>query len=91
MMATPFQIDGKDAGMKNLKILGTGCAKCTKLYEVAEDAAKGLGLEYELQKVTDLAQIMTYGVMVTPALVVDGEVKVAGRVPSADEMKKMLA
>ena len=77
--------------MKNFKVLGTGCAKCTKLYAAAEDAAKGLGLKYEIQKVTDLAQIMTYGVMMTPALVVDGEVKVAGRVPGVDEIKKMLA
>ncbi|MCL5268983.1 MAG: thioredoxin family protein [bacterium] len=70
---------------------GTGCAKCTKPCEATEVAANGLGLEYEIAKVTDLAQIMNYGVMMTPALVVDGEVKVAGRVPSADEIKKMLA
>lgn len=77
--------------MKDIKVLGMGCAKCAKLYEAAEDAAKGLGVEYEIHKVTDLAQIMTYGVMLTPALVVDGEVKVAGRVPGVDEVKKMLA
>lgn len=77
--------------MKDIKVLGTGCAKCARLYEAAEDAARELGVEVEIQKVTDLAQIMTYGVMLTPALVVDGEVKVAGRVPSLDEVKKMLA
>lgn len=77
--------------MKNMKILGSGCAKCMKLYQATEEAAKGLGIEYDIQKVTDLAQIMTYGVMMTPALVVDGEVKVVGRVPNADEIKKLLA
>ncbi len=76
--------------MKNLKILGTGCAKCTKLYEQTEEAAKSLGLAYDIEKVTDLVQIMNYGVMMTPALVVDGEVKVAGRLPGMDELKKML-
>ncbi len=77
--------------MKQLLILGTGCAKCGKLYEVTEQAAKELGVPYEMNKVTDLKQIMALRVMVTPALVVDGAVKVAGRVPSVDEIKKMLA
>jgi small redox-active disulfide protein 2 len=77
--------------MKKLQILGTGCAKCGKLYEVTEQAAKELGVPYEMNKVTDLKQIMALRVMVTPALVVDGAVKVAGRVPSVDEIKKMLA
>jgi len=83
-------ISGKEIKMKDLKILGTGCPKCTKLYEQTEAAAKALGLEYSMQKVTEINQIMGYGVMMTPALVVDGEVKVAGRVPDADEIKKML-
>jgi small redox-active disulfide protein 2 len=77
--------------MKQLLILGTGCAKCGKLYEVTEQAAKELGVPYEINKVTDLKQIMALGVMVTPALVVDGSLKIAGRVPSADEVKKLLA
>lgn len=77
--------------MKQLLILGAGCAKCGKLYEVTEQAAKELGVPYEMNKVTDLKQIMALRVMVTPALVVDGAVKVAGRVPSVDEIKKMLA
>lgn len=76
--------------MKNLKILGTGCPKCTKLFQQTEEAAKSLGLEYTMEKVTEINQIMGYGVMMTPALVVDGEVKVAGRVPSVDEIKQML-
>ncbi len=76
--------------MKHLLILGSGCSKCCKLYEVAEQAAKEVGVPYELNKVTDLKQIMALGVMATPALVVDGNLKVAGRVPSVDEIKRML-
>jgi len=74
-----------------LLILGSGCAKCAKLYEATEQAAKALGLPYGLEKVTDLQRIMSFGVMTTPALVVDGKVKVSGRVPSVDEIKTMLA
>ena len=77
--------------MKQLLILGSGCAKCGKLYEVTEQAAKELGVPYEINKVTDLKQIMALRVMATPALVVDGSVKAAGRVPTVDELKKLLA
>ena len=77
--------------MKQLLILGTGCAKCGKLYEVTEQAAKELGVPYEINKVTDLKQIMALRVMMTPALVVNGTIKVAGRVPSVEEIKKLLA
>ncbi len=77
--------------MKKIQILGTGCRKCGLLAETAEAAAKELGLAYSMEKVTDLAAIAGFGVMFTPALVVDGAVKVAGRVPSPDEMKKLLA
>ena len=77
--------------MKTLKILGTGCAKCMKLAENTEAAAKELGIEYDLVKVTDLKEIMGFGVMTTPALVVDGVVKVVGKVPDATEIKKILA
>ena len=76
--------------MKEIKILGTGCPKCRKLAETAEAAAKELGIEYEIEKVTALDKIMAYGVMMTPALVVDGEVKTAGKAPSAAEIKGML-
>lgn len=76
--------------MKTLEILGTGCPKCNKLQELSEQAAKDLKVEYTLKKVTDVKAIMGYGVMMTPALVVDGEVKVAGKVPSLDEVKKMI-
>lgn len=77
--------------MKKLQILGTGCPKCKKLAENTETAAKDLGIEYTLEKVTDINDIMKFGVMITPALAVDGRVKVVGKVPSPDEIKKMLA
>ena len=71
---------------KEIKILGTGCPKCIKLAELAEQAAIELGIEYELEKITNLNDIVSYGVMLTPALVVDGEVKFAGSVPSIDQL-----
>ena len=73
-----------------LQILGTGCAKCNALTQATEQAAQSLGLQYELEKVTDLNQIMSFGVMLTPALVVDGKVRVSGKVPSVDEIKTMI-
>ncbi len=76
--------------MKKLQILGTGCAKCAALTMATEKAAQSLGLPYELEKVTDLNRIMSFGVMMTPALAVDGQVKAAGKVPSVEEIKKML-
>ena len=76
--------------MKKLQILGTGCAKCAKLSETVEHAAQSLGLAYQLEKVTDLNAILDLGVMLTPALVVDGVIKVAGRVPSVEDIKRML-
>jgi len=77
--------------MKKIRILGTGCPKCKKMAENAEVAAKELEVEYLLEKVTDINDIMSFGVMMTPALVIDGEVKIAGKVPSTDDIKKMLA
>jgi small redox-active disulfide protein 2 len=76
--------------MIKIQILGTGCPKCQKLTETAQQAAQELGLEFELQKVTDIDEILSFGVMSTPALAVDGKVKVAGRVPTVDEVKKLL-
>jgi len=73
-----------------IQILGTGCPKCVKLATEAEQAAKELGLTYELVKVTDINEIMAFGVMITPALAVDGNVKVAGKVPSVEDIKKLL-
>ena len=77
--------------MKRIQILGTGCPKCRALAANAEAAAKALGIEYSIEKVTDIREILKFGVMLTPALAVDGVVKMAGKVPSADEIKKMLA
>lgn len=73
-----------------IQILGTGCARCNALAQATEKAAQTLGLTYQLEKVTDLKQIMAFGVMTTPALVVDGKVKTSGKVPSSDELKAML-
>jgi small redox-active disulfide protein 2 len=73
-----------------IQILGTGCPKCKKLAAVAAAAASDLGLDHDLVKVTDINEITGFGVMMTPALAVDGEVKVAGKVPSVEEVKKML-
>ena len=74
-----------------IQILGTGCAKCQHLYENAEAAAKALGLAYEMVKIKEIKEIMAFEVMMTPTLAVDGQVKVAGRVPSVDDLKKVLA
>ena len=77
--------------MKKIQILGTGCKKCMTLAENADAAAKALGLEYTLEKVTNLNDIASFGVMFTPALVVDGQVTVAGKVPGIEDVKKLLA
>lgn len=76
--------------MKKLEVLGTGCAKCNKLYQQVETAAKELGIEYELVKVSKIEDIVTRGVMMVPALVVDGEVKSVGKVLPLDELKKII-
>ncbi|RME69900.1 MAG: thioredoxin family protein [Verrucomicrobia bacterium] len=76
--------------MKKIQILGTGCKKCQMLAETAEQAARELGLDYELEKVTDINRFAEFGVMFTPAMAVDGKVKVAGKVPSLEELKPML-
>ena len=74
-----------------LQILGTGCPKCRKLAEATEKAAKDLGIEHKLEKITDITAIMSFGVMTTPALAVDGKVEVSGKIPSSDELRKILA
>jgi len=74
-----------------IQILGMGCAKCQKLEENARKAASELNLDFQIEKVKELQQIMAFGVMITPALVVDGVVKVAGKVPGVEEIKKILA
>jgi len=77
--------------MKKIQILGTGCPKCMKLSENAEAAAKELSIEYELEKITQINDSMKMGVMMTPALAIDGEVKIVGKVASPEDIKAMLA
>jgi small redox-active disulfide protein 2 len=74
-----------------IEILGTGCPKCKKLFENAQEAVKYLGLGAEVVKVEDLQQILNTGVMITPAIAIDGEVKSAGKVLSVDEIKKIIS
>jgi len=76
---------------KKLQILGTGCPKCKQLAMLTEEAAKELGLEYELIKVTDINEIVSFGVMATPGVAVDGVVKVEGKVPPVNEIKKLIS
>lgn len=77
--------------MKTIQILGTGCAKCNQLTEAAKAAADSLGADYKIEKITDMMRFADFGVMYTPALVVDGELKVAGRVPNLEELKKLIS
>lgn len=80
----------KEDDMKKLQILGPGCPRCKALAANAEAAAKALGIEYEMEKITDVKQIAGFGVMMTPALVVDGVVKAAGKVADVEEIKGLL-
>ena len=77
--------------MKKLQVLGPGCPKCVELAKRTEEAARAAGGDYEMEKVSDLSKIMAFGVMVTPALAVDGEVKMGGQVPSVAEIKKIIS
>lgn len=77
--------------MKKIQILGTGCPKCRKLAESAAAVVEELGLDFEIEKVTDINEIVKFGVVMTPALVVDGKVKAVGKVPSPDEIRRILA
>ena len=77
--------------MKQVQVLGPGCAKCEKLKQNAEEAVKQSGVEATVEKVSDINEITSFGVMMTPALVVDGQVKVVGKVPSTDEIKELLS
>ena len=74
-----------------IQVLGTGCPKCRQLWENVETAAKGLGIEYELEKVTDINDILAFGIMMTPGLAIDGEVKVVGKVPGVEEITELLS
>jgi small redox-active disulfide protein 2 len=77
--------------MKKIQILGTGCPKCKRLFANAEEAVKTLGIEAQIEKVEKIVDIMKFGVMITPALVVDGVVKNAGKMLSAEDIQKHLA
>ncbi len=77
--------------MKTIKILGSGCTKCNKLYELADQAANELGIDYQIEKVSDIDKFADYGVMITPALVVDGKVKSVGKLPAMDQLKEFIA
>jgi small redox-active disulfide protein 2 len=76
--------------MKKIEILGMGCPKCNQLEERAKEAVKALEIEAEVVKIKDVKTISNYGVMITPALVVDGVVKVAGKVPKVEEIKEWI-
>lgn len=73
-----------------IQVLGTGCPKCKQLAENADTAAKEMGIEYELVKVTDINEILGFGIMMTPGLAVDGDVKMNGKVASVEEIKEWL-
>jgi small redox-active disulfide protein 2 len=86
------RFDGeKETEMKQVKVLGTGCRKCQKLAELVTTVADEHRLDVELEKVTDIERIADFGVVATPALVIDGQIVFAGRVPSADELTRHLA
>jgi small redox-active disulfide protein 2 len=76
--------------MKKIEVLGTGCAKCNRLEKNVQKAVKEAGIQAEVKKIEDLNEIMNRGVMMTPALFIDGEAVAVGKVPSADEIKSML-
>lgn len=77
--------------MKTIKILGTGCAKCKLTEAVIRETLSDMGFEANIEKVEDIQKIMEYDIMSTPAVVLDGVVKMAGRVPSKEEIRSMLA
>jgi len=77
--------------VKKLIVLGPGCPRCENLAKLTRQAADQLGIEYELEKITEIKRFIEFGVMTTPGLVIDGEVKVQGKVPTLDELKLILA
>ena len=76
--------------MKKIQVLGTGCPKCKKLFETTQQVVKDHGIEAEVTKVEDINEILNFNVMMTPALAVDGEVKVTGRLPKPEEIRKLI-
>lgn len=76
---------------KKIQILGMGCPKCIKLYDLAQAAAKELGIEYEMEKIDDINKITEMGVMMTPALAINDDVKFSAKIPSKEELKKIIS
>jgi small redox-active disulfide protein 2 len=74
-----------------IQVLGTGCTKCKTLHEIVKKAVEETGVDAQVEKVEDIQKIMAFEVLMTPGLVIDGEVKTAGRVPSAEEIKRLIA
>ncbi len=77
--------------MMKLQVLGMGCPKCNKLYAAVEAAAKELGIAYEMEKIDDIGRIAEMGVLMTPALAIDGKVRFSARIPASEELKKIIA
>jgi len=88
--AAPKPVVDKKDGVTTILILGTGCAKCLTLMKVVEETVKSLDGKFEIKKVEDIEQIMSYNVVSTPGLVIDGEVKSTGKVLNANEIKELL-
>lgn len=84
------QISDSNEKIKEIKVLGPGCAKCKSTYQVIEKVVRENNLDVQLTKIEDIAEIMSYNIMATPAVVVDGTVKIKGHVPSESEMKQLL-
>ncbi len=74
-----------------IQVLGTGCAKCRALYDIAQKAVQESGTDAQVEKVEDIQKIMAFEILMTPGLVINGQVKAAGRLPSVEEVKKMIA
>ena len=77
--------------MKDIKILGSGCAKCNSLYESTEQVATEIGLDFTIEKITEMMKFIDYGVMITPAIVVNGKLKSSGKILTDEEIKKFLS
>ena len=90
-LENPLQSDILHRMAKEIKILGAGCDKCNRLYETTVEAVRSIGLDAEVSKVSDISEIIAFGVMTTPAMVINGHAVVTGRVPSLDEIKTLIA
>ena len=83
-------VNGSGEGIKEIKVLGPGCAKCKSTYAVVEKVVKEAGMKVRLTKVDDIEEIMRYNIMATPAVVIDGKVVLKGKVPAESEVKQLL-